>query len=909
MSKKKLTKKKKKQLLALFATTSMTVNMMVMPVAVLANNSSNSTDMEKNGELILGENEISKDVLPDNFNLDEKSEQTDLIAEDNNENSSEATNGLEEVDTSDINIEKNQINFSSGSYDDAGFWNFNQGVLTLNGGTLSAATGENSWLKYIAKTEVQDIRVIDAAGAADLSRLFNDYTNVKKITFDRFDTSRTTTMAHMFSGCTNLISVDLSSFDTSQVIDMSYMFNACSSLIEINVSNFDTSKVTTMKSMFGNCRNLTKLDLSSFNTARVTTMENMFYECNKLVELDLSEFDTSRTPTMYWMFSRCDSLERLRLGRQTKLSTTARLRSPSNVEFWYDASGKKVLNTSNELIQYHDKENKTTTYTIGNSVYEDNGVWRFQDGLLTLTNGTLYSKPGVTGVTTTGTNTWLRFLNIDDIQEIRVVNAIGGSNLSSFFSSYTKVEKITFDNFDTSQTSILSSMFSNCSSLKTLDLSDFDTSNVYMMANMFSGCTNLIFLDLSSFDTGKLYSGSGTNSMFSGCDSLEKLNLGSLMTLAVNMNLKTLADLEFWYGKLEDNYLDTSADLIAYHNNLKETNTYTLINRSEKIVTLTFDTMDGSEIATIETNFGNVWLEPEAPTKEGHNFMGWYTDSEYTEEFDFSKPATKSMTVYAKWAEEKEETIFEVDDYYIGGYNITGRFSAPIITAQLRINGSISNKGGTFNSNDGTFYYYAGAGRIQTGQEVVLEGLDKAGNIVETVNIEPKVVEGALSDVQHTVGSSTITGTYMGDMSKARLVVNGNIISVGGTFKDGIFSYYVAPNQVIESDTVYLQGYDKEGDPVGDLTPVTLQKQQGHLTEANYKLGQSTITGTYEGNVKKARLLVDGKQISWGGTFKDGTFSYYVAPGTIKEGSMVTMDSYGEGDILLAENFSVLIQS
>ncbi|EGO8717409.1 BspA family leucine-rich repeat surface protein [Enterococcus faecalis] len=904
MSKKKLTKKKKKQLLALFATTSMTVNMMVTPVTVLANNSSNSTDMEKNGELILEENEIIKDVLPDNFNSNEETKQTDLIAEDNNGNSTETTNGQEEVDISDINTEKNKM-ISSGSYND-GFWKFDQGVLTLNGGTLDTAAGENSWLKYIAKTDVQEIRVMDAVGAADLSRVFNDYTNVKKITFDRFDTSRATTMAHMFSGCTNLISLDLSSFDTNQVMDMSYMINACSSLTEINVSSFDTSKVTTMYSMFGNCKNLTKLDLSSFNTTNVTTMENIFTECNNLVELDMSEFDTSRVTGTNNMFFRCGSLERVSLGKQTKLKANASLKSPSNIEFWYDASGKKVLNKSNDLIQYHNKENKTTTYTIGSSVYEDNGVWRFQDGLLTLTDGTLTSKPGVAGeTTTTGTNTWLRFLNIDDIQEIRVVNAIGGSNLVSFFESYTKVEKITFDNFDTSQTAILTSMFSNCSSLKTLDLSDFDTSNVYMMANMFSGCNSLIFLDLSSFDTGILYSGSG---MFSGCDSLEKMSLGSLMTLAVNMNLKTSADSEFWHGKLEDNYLDTSADLIAYHNNLKETNTYTLINRSEAIVTLTFDTMGGSEVSAIETNFGNVWLEPEAPTKEGYNFMGWYTDLEYIEEFDFSKPVTKSMTVYAKWVEEKEEPIFEVDDYYIGGYNITGRFSAPIVAAQLRINGNISNKGGTFNHNNGTFYYYAGAGRIQTGQEVVLEGLDRSGNIVETVNVEPKVAEGTLSDVQHTVGSSTITGTYTGEMSKARLVVNGNIISVGGTVKDGTFSYYVAPNQVKETDTVQLQGYDKEGNPVGNLTPVTIQKQQGQLTEATYKLGQSTITGTYEGNVKKARLLVDGKQISWGGAFKDGTFSYYVAPGTIKANSTVELEAYGEGDVLLAENFTVLIQ-
>ncbi|HBI1773189.1 TPA: InlB B-repeat-containing protein, partial [Enterococcus faecalis] len=167
-----------------------------------------------------------------------------------------------------------------------------------------------------------------------------------------------------------------------------------------------------------------------------------------------------------------------------------------------------------------------------------------------------------------------------------------------------------------------------------------------------------------------------------------------------------------------------------------------------RIKTITFDNFDtsnvtsmngmfsrcGSLIDPIETNFGGVWVAPTAPTKKGYVFDGWYTDAEYTKEFDFDRVAIESLTVYTKWAEEKEATVFEVDDYHIGNYNITGRLSAPIVTAQLRINGSISNKGGTFNQNDGTFYYYAGAGRIQTEQEVVLEGLDKSGNIVETVN-------------------------------------------------------------------------------------------------------------------------------------------------------------------------------
>ncbi|WP_348921871.1 BspA family leucine-rich repeat surface protein [Enterococcus rotai] len=483
-------------------------------------------------------------------------------------------------------------------------------------------------------------------------------------------------------------------------------------------------------------------------------------------------------------------------------------------------------------------------------------------------------------------------------------------NMDSMFNNCSALVELDLSSFDTSQVTNMSGMFWSNPMGKTVltkvDVSSFDTSQVTDMSRMFANNEKLTELDLSNFDTSKVTT---MNGMFSQSTALEKLILGSETKLATDTSLKELSNVEFWQGELENNFIETSGDLCTYHNELAKTNTYTLINRGEELITLSFDTVGGSEVAAIETNFGSVWIEPTAPTKVGHSFMGWYTDEEYTAEFDFATPATESTTIYAKWAEDKEEVVFETDDYYIGDYNITGRFNAPIVTAQLRIDGEISNRGGTFNQTDGTFYYYAGAGRIQTGQDVVLEGLDSAGNIVETVKIEPKVVAGSLDNVQYTVGTSTITGEYTGNMSKARLVVNGTIISVGGTFKDGVFSYYVNPSQLKETDTIQMQGYDAEGNPVGDLTPVSVQKQSGQLLEANYIMGQTTITGKYEGNVKKGRLFVDGKQISVGGTFKDGIFSYYVAPGTIKADSVVELAAYGDGDVLLTEeNFVVNIQ-
>ncbi|WP_368556123.1 hypothetical protein, partial [Enterococcus faecalis] len=65
MSKKKLTKKKKKQLLAIFATTTMTVNMAMAPLSVLA---------EQNETL---EGDSVENVLKENMDLPDKTTASD----------------------------------------------------------------------------------------------------------------------------------------------------------------------------------------------------------------------------------------------------------------------------------------------------------------------------------------------------------------------------------------------------------------------------------------------------------------------------------------------------------------------------------------------------------------------------------------------------------------------------------------------------------------------------------------------------------------------------------------------------------------------------------------------------------------------------------------------------------------
>ncbi len=67
-----------------------------------------------------------------------------------------------------------------------------------------------------------------------------------------------------------------------------------------------------------------------------------------------------------------------------------------------------------------------------------------------------------------------------------------------------------------------------------------------------------------------------------------------------------------------------------------------------------FDSKGGSSISNQVVKRGQTLDEPEVPTREGFAFAGWYTTDRYKLPFDFSKPITKSQTVYARWVDETD---------------------------------------------------------------------------------------------------------------------------------------------------------------------------------------------------------------------------------------------------------------
>ena len=64
-----------------------------------------------------------------------------------------------------------------------------------------------------------------------------------------------------------------------------------------------------------------------------------------------------------------------------------------------------------------------------------------------------------------------------------------------------------------------------------------------------------------------------------------------------------------------------------------------------------FNANGGTTIEPGYLNFGETISEPTIlPYKEGHSFVGWYTDSQLTTPFEFGKMPANNLTVYAKWS-------------------------------------------------------------------------------------------------------------------------------------------------------------------------------------------------------------------------------------------------------------------
>ncbi|MHC5280856.1 immunoglobulin-like domain-containing protein [Listeria kieliensis] len=239
------------------------------------------------------------------------------------------------------------------------------------------------------------------------------------------------------------------------------------------------------------------------------------------------------------------------------------------------------------------------------------------------------------------------------------------------------------------------------------------------------------------------------------------------------------------------------------------------------------------------------------------------------------------------------------DTFTIGDSNITGKYTGDVKTLRLYINGVSVAWGGSL--QDGKFTFYAGNQKITANDKLTMNAYDKDNNLLQEnvpVNVkEEAAATGSIDPAMYTPGDTNITGTYTGNVAHAKLFVNGNYVSAGGDFSNGVFTYY-AGGKIKAGDKAYLVAMDKTGKELDrkDIKINASSETTGSINPSAYTVGENTISGSYTGNVALMHLLVNGKSISWGGTLSNGSFSYYVKAGTIKAGDIVTLEAYDQNN-------------
>lgn len=76
---------------------------------------------------------------------------------------------------------------------------------------------------------------------------------------------------------------------------------------------------------------------------------------------------------------------------------------------------------------------------------------------------------------------------------------------------------------------------------------------------------------------------------------------------------------------------------------------------------VTFETEGGTETPEQWIAKGDLIVRPEDPVRKGYRFLGWYTDSVFSKEWDFEKDTVQdNMTLYARWEESVVQDTGEV---------------------------------------------------------------------------------------------------------------------------------------------------------------------------------------------------------------------------------------------------------
>ena len=131
------------------------------------------------------------------------------------------------------------------------------------------------WYKVDGTTLHLSNQKLDEGYIVGYNGTFNGSSAITKIIIDNRVVPTST--ANWFNSTYNVIEIEnIENINTSYVTDMSWMFSDCRELKKLDLSMFETNSLTEVDEMFWNCTALEELYLTKMNTSNITSMNKMF---------------------------------------------------------------------------------------------------------------------------------------------------------------------------------------------------------------------------------------------------------------------------------------------------------------------------------------------------------------------------------------------------------------------------------------------------------------------------------------------------------------------------------------------------------------------------------------------------------------------------------------------------------
>ena len=819
-------------------------------------------------------------------------------------------------------------------------------------------------------TEIEGLSQLDTSNVTDMWKMFKDMSSITSLDVSGFDTSNVTDMRSMFYGMSSVTSLDVSNFDTSKVTFMSYMFADAPlkkltlgdtfKFVEANASltsawkredgkgtfysaedfmkNYGTGDLTagtyvsvetdtwgTSPYMFDkdtgtltigagelsgykespwssnkvdnkaikkivlagkvvapensnylfststvgkDLTNVTEIEgLSQLDTSNVTDMSYMFFGMSSVTSLDVSSFDTSNVTTMSYMFYGMSSVTGLDVSNfdTSNVTTMGYMFKGMGSVTSLDLSNFDTSNVTSLDLSNFDTSNVTdmTDMFFGTSLKKLilgdtfkfvagkgalTSAWKREDGKGKAYTAADFMKNYGTGDLTAGT-----YVSVEigtwgtspyNFDETTGTLTIEAGELSGFVESpWSENKKV------------------DATAIKKIVLSGkvVAPENSFLL---FSGNTsadkptNVTEIEgLSQLDTSNV---TDMSKMFKGMSSITSLDVSGFDTSKVT-NMQHMFSGMSSVTSLDVSGFDTS----------NVTDMANMFRGMSSVTSLDLSGFDTSNVTTMENMFYNISSVTSLD-------LSVFDTSNVTTMQDMFKDTPLAKLTLGDHFKAVGDTKLSAPKALNEGDQLTGNW--------------IREDGQSKGYSPADFMTNYGTGDLTAGTYVA------------------ELVKSELKPQEYHVGDVNITGTYTGDMSLGRLTVNGKVVSWGGSFKDGQFSYYVGVGKLKVGDKVVLDGYNKEKELIDSKEIEVISESSGSIDQVDtYKLGDSTITGSYTGDIHKGKLVVNGEVISWGGTYKDGKFSYYVNSQIIKAGDQATIQGYDKFDTPLGDPQPVTI--